>query len=81
MKDSGYLNNWDEERRDFEIEMLVMQKVNLMAAALSLDRFKETRDICYQNGLEEAGKGFQNYVELYKYYIKNYSKLGGPTSW
>ena len=81
MKDSGYSDNWNEQRRDAEIKMLVKQKVNIMAAALSLKRFTDTRDICYQNGLDEAGKGFQNYVDLYEYYIKHYSDLGGPSSW
>ena len=81
MKDRGYTDNWNEQRRDLEIKMLVAQKVNFMAAAVSLRRFTDTRDICYQNGLEEAGKQFQNYVDLYEYYITHYSNLGGPSSW
>tara|TARA_B100000767_G_scaffold242812_1_gene240099 strand:+ start:186 stop:530 length:345 start_codon:yes stop_codon:yes gene_type:complete len=81
MKDDGYSDNWNEKRRDFEINMLVAQKVNTMAAIHSLGRFTDTRDICYQNGLEDARKNFQNYVDLYEYYIKNYRELGGPTSW
>jgi len=70
MKDAGYPDNWNEKRRDLEIEMLVVRKVNIMAAAHSLSRFTDTRDICFQNGLEDAGKYFQNYVDLYAYYIK-----------
>ena len=81
MKDRGFSDNWNETWRDLEIKMLVAQTVNYMAAAVSLQRFTETRDICYQNGLDLAGKGFQNYVELYTYYIMNYGDLGGPTSW
>jgi hypothetical protein len=81
MKDSGFSDNWDEKRRDLEIKMLVVQKVDIMAAGFSLHRFTEARDICYQYGLEEAGKGFQHYIDLYAYYIKNYKNLGGPTSW
>ena len=81
MKDNGYSDKWNEIRRDFEIKMLVVQKVNMMAASNSLIRFTDTRDICYQNGLEDAGKGFQNYVDLYEYYLKNYQELGGPNTW
>lgn len=81
MKDRGYSSNWDEKRRELEIKMLVKQKVNILAAAHSLQRFTDARDICFQNKLEKAGKGFQNYVDLYEYYIKDYSDIGGPTSW
>jgi len=69
IKDAGYPDNWNEKRRDLEIGMLVVKKVNIMAAANSLSRFTDTRDICFKNGLEDAGKYFQNYVDLYEYYI------------
>ena len=81
MKDNGYSVNWDEKRRDFEIKMLLTQKVNIMAATYSLSRYTYTRDIFYQNRLEDAGKDFQNYVDLYKYFNKNYGDLGSPTEW
>ena len=69
IKYAGYPDNWNEKRRDLEIGMLVVKKVNIMAAANSLRRFTDTRDICFKNGLEDAGKYFQNYVDFYEYYI------------
>jgi hypothetical protein len=81
MKDKGYSDNWNEKRRDLEIKMLVAQKVDIISAAMSLDRFRTSREICLFNGLEDAANGFQNYIDLYEYYIKNYFNLDGPSSW
>ena len=58
-----------------------MLKVNIIAAEMSRERFKEAQDICNQNALEVGAKMFQDYIELYEHYIENYDKLGGPSSW
>ena len=79
-RDEGY-PLFQEGQKDLELKMLVNQKVNIMAAATSLERFKKARDICVKNGMKEAGVFFQEYVKLYEYYIKNYDKVGGPKTW
>ena len=58
-----------------------MQKVNIISAISSLDRFKKARDICRKHDMEKAAIFLQEYVKLYEYYIKEYDKLGGPSSW
>ena len=78
-KSAGY-PPFQKGQRDIEIKMLVGQKVNIMAADSSLVRFKKTRDICLENDMIDAGNFFQEYVNLYDYYIKNYDKVGGPKS-
>ena len=79
-RDAGY-PLFQKGQKDLEIKMLVKQKVNIMAVATSLERFKKARDICIQNDMKKAGDFFQEYVKLYEYYAKNYDKVGGPKSW
>jgi hypothetical protein len=74
-------STFTETHRDKEISMLVLQKVNIMAAASSVSRFKEAVEICNECGLIDGSVMFKQYVNLYEYYIKNYSKVGGPSSW
>ena len=74
-------STFTDNHRDKEISMLVLQKVSIMAAASSVSRFKEAVEICNECGLTDGSVMFKQYVNLYEYYIKNYSKVGGPSSW
>jgi len=73
-KKSGYKIN-NESHRDLEIQMLVLQKVNLMAALTSLARFSQAKQICKDNNLEKAANFFNFYIDLYNYYINNFNNL------
>jgi|TARA_B110000259_G_scaffold140134_1_gene157816 hypothetical protein len=70
-----------DSHRDIEIKMLVGQKVNIMAAAGSINRFKKAKEICKECKLIDGENLFKQYVNLYEYYVTNYNKLGGPSSW
>lgn len=74
-------STFTDNHRDKEISMLVLQKVSIMAAASSVSRFKEAVEICNECGLTDGSVMFKQYVNLYKYYIKNYSEVGGPSTW
>ena len=70
-------STFTDTHRDKEIMLLVIQKVNIMAALHSISRFKEAVEICNECGLIEGSVMFKQYVNLYEYYVKNYSELGG----
>lgn len=74
-------STFTDNHRDKEISMLVLQKVSIMAAASSISRFEEAVEICNECGLIDGSVMFKQYVNLYAYYIKNYSKVGGPSTW
>lgn len=64
-----------KSHRDFEIKMLVSQKVGIMAALGSIARFKQAKDICLNFELEKGALFFDFYLDLYGYYVKNYNEL------
>ena len=70
-----------DSHRDIEIKMLVVQKVNIMAAANSCSRFTKAVEICEECGLNDGVILFKQYVNLYEYYISNYGEVGGPSTW
>ena len=70
-----------DSHRQIEIKMLVGQKVNIMSAATSITRFKKAGEICKECKLTGGDFFFNQYVNLYEYYVANYNKLGGPSSW
>ena len=72
---------FNDSHRDLEIKMLVVQKVNIMAAARSLSRFQRSEEICEECKLADGKSLFKQYVNLYEYYIANYHELGGPSTW
>lgn len=80
-KKNGYLNFsnpnnptcFTDTHRDKEILLLVAQKVNIPAAMKSRMRFQEAVKICDECGLKNGVIMFKQYVNLYEYYIDNYS--------
>ncbi len=64
-----------KSHRDFEIKMLVSQKVGIMAALGSIARFKQAKDICLNFELEKGALFFDFYLDLYGYYVKNYINI------
>jgi hypothetical protein len=64
--------DWDEDRRNLEIAMLVKLKVDRMAAMHSLVRFTQAKDICADLSLQKEANYFQNYVDIYAYYFKDF---------
>ena len=70
-----------DSHRDIEIKMLVVQKVNIMAAANSCSRFTKAVEICEECEHNDGVILFKQYVNLYEYYISNYGEVGGPSTW
>ena len=61
---------FSKEHLNFELNMLKAQNVSKSAAIESLERFKFAQEICNVYKDNEAEKKMNNYVELYKEYIK-----------
>lgn len=80
-KKHGYSNFSDpnnptfftDTHRDKEILLLVAQKVNMPTAMKSRMSFEDAVKICFECGLKKGVIMFKKYVNLYEYYIDNYS--------
>jgi len=65
--------NFTKERKRLECQML-KKNYNLLRgpANESLNRFKWARDICEEHELMDGSRFFENYIDIYNLYIKEY---------
>jgi hypothetical protein len=69
-----------DSRMKAEINLLKLQKVNILAAMTSQSRFTHAKEICKNHNLLKGVEFMDNYIEVYKLYIKQLKDDagGGP---